>query len=237
MAPLSNLFILLALGSIEVLANPTAALLQDVLSVVSLDVAPLVTEVLTTTKTYPATAPTTYTSSTYDTDCQCHYSTIYWWTPTYPAYPYPTSSSTPTKPPTTVTVTKTTTVATTTTTTVTATATVTAPCTPALTCDKYGYLIQNVTLFQVDLSSGKYTQVADHLGDDTSINAIAYNTLDNFVSAFGREYGLDGYGGGKEEYWEMCLKATAPENLIGNFDYLQGLLEEKDGDGDEEVRG
>ncbi|KAI0873142.1 hypothetical protein GGS24DRAFT_464965, partial [Hypoxylon argillaceum] len=186
MGRLSNFFVLLALSSVEVLANPTAALLGDLLSVVSLDVAPLVTEVVTTTKTYPATAPTTYTSSTYDTDCQCHYSTIFWWTPTpHPPHPYPTSSHT--KPATTVTVTKTTTVATTTT--VTATATVTAPCTPSLTCDKYGYLIQNVTLFQVDLSAGKFTQIADHIGDDTSVNAIAYNTLDNLLYA--RQSGKD----------------------------------------------
>ncbi|KAI1151116.1 metal dependent phosphohydrolase [Nemania diffusa] len=55
-------------------------------------------------------------------------------------------------------------------------------------------------------------------------------TFDNFVSAFGREYGLDGQGGGQEEYWEMCLQATSPENLIGNFGYLQGLLEKEGGE-------
>jgi hypothetical protein len=150
MASLSNLFLLLALSSAEVLANPTAARLGDLLSIVSLDVAPLVTEVATTTKTYLATAPTTYTSSTYDTECQCHYSTVFWWTPTpHPPHPYPTSSSSPTKPATTVTVTKTTTVATTTT--VTATATVTAPCTPSLTCDKV-----NISLRHIPFLLGKH---------------------------------------------------------------------------------
>ncbi|TGJ80496.1 hypothetical protein E0Z10_g8269 [Xylaria hypoxylon] len=181
MTPISNLLVLLALSSVEVLASPTAALLGGLLDIVSLDTAPLVTEVVTTT--YPATAPTTYTTSSYDTGCQCHYSTIFWWTP-HPHHPhephsYPATSS-PTAPAT-VTITKTTTVPTTTT--VTATATVTQPCTPTLSCDKYGYLIQNVTLFQVDLSTGKFTTIKDHLGDDTSINAIAYNTLDNFLYA------------------------------------------------------
>ncbi|KAI0478336.1 hypothetical protein F4859DRAFT_479437 [Xylaria cf. heliscus] len=176
MAPLLNLLALMTtLGSVGVLATPTAALLEGLLDIVTLDIAPLVTEVVTTT--YPATAPTTYTSSTYNTGCQCYYSTVYWWTPP----PYPTTTTKPTAPGTTVTVTETTTVPTTTT--VTATATVTAPCTPSLTCDKYGYLIQNVTLFQVDLSSGRFTQIANHLGDDTPINAIAYNTLDNLLYA------------------------------------------------------
>ncbi|KAI0400650.1 hypothetical protein F4802DRAFT_475694 [Xylaria palmicola] len=173
MAPVSNLLTLLAVGSVGVLATPTAARLGDLLSIVSLDVAPLVTKVVTTT--YHATVPTTYVSSTYDADCQCYYSTQYWWTPP----PYPTSE--PTEPATTVTVTTTTTVPTTTT--VTATATVTAPCTPSLTCDKYGYLIQNVTFFQVDLAAGQFNRIADHLGDDTPINAIAYNTLDNLLYA------------------------------------------------------
>jgi sugar lactone lactonase YvrE len=40
-----------------------------------------------------------------------------------------------------------------------------------------------VTLYQVDLATGSFTTVANHLGDDTSVNAIAYNTLDNFLYA------------------------------------------------------
>ncbi|KAI0430387.1 hypothetical protein F5Y09DRAFT_307674 [Xylaria sp. FL1042] len=185
MASISNLLFLLALSSVGVLANPTAALLGDLLDIVSLDVAPLVTEVVTTT--YPATTPTTYTTSTYDTSCQCHYSTIFWWTPhphpTHDPYPYPTTS--PPEPTTTVTVTETTTVPTTTT--VTATATVTQPCTPTLSCDKYGYLIQDDTLFQVDLSTGDYSTVKAHVGDATTINALAYNSLDNYL--YGRQSG------------------------------------------------
>ncbi|GAP82777.1 putative proline rich protein 5 protein [Rosellinia necatrix] len=177
MAPLSNLFAFLALTSLEVMATPTAAGLGDLLSIVSLDLAPLVTKVVTTT--YPATTPTTYTSSTYDTGCQCYYSTVYWWTPD----PYPSTTSAPTSPSPTDPATITETVTVPTTTTVTTTATVTTPCTPTLSCDKYGYLIQNVTLFRVDLATGDFVTVADHLGDDTSINAIAYNTLDDFLYA------------------------------------------------------
>ncbi|KAI1273138.1 hypothetical protein F5Y07DRAFT_274187 [Xylaria sp. FL0933] len=181
MAPTSNLLVLLALSSVGVLANPTAALHAELLDVVSLDVAPLITEVVTTT--YPVTTPTTYTTSSYDTSCQCHYSTIYWWTPD----PYPTSypTTSPPEPTSTVTVTETTTVPTTTT--VTTTATVTQPCTPTLTCDKYGYLIQADTLFQVDLTTGKYSTVKAHVGDSTTINALAYNTLDNYL--YGRQAG------------------------------------------------
>jgi hypothetical protein len=140
MAPLTNLFVVLALSSVGVLAspNPTAALVGDLLSSVSLTVPPLITQVLTTT--YPASTPTTYTSSSYNSGCQCYYSTIFWWTPHHHSHhPYPTSYSS--VPATTVTVTETTTAPATTvtvptTTTVTATATVTAPCVPTLTCSK-----------------------------------------------------------------------------------------------------
>ncbi|KAI3341587.1 metal dependent phosphohydrolase [Ustulina deusta] len=52
------------------------------------------------------------------------------------------------------------------------------------------------------------------------------STLDNFVSMFGREYGFDGKGTGKEEYTKMWRQAMGPEVLTGNFAYLEGLLEE-----------
>ncbi|KAK5637110.1 hypothetical protein RRF57_012823 [Xylaria bambusicola] len=145
MTPTLNFLAFLALSSVKVLANPTAALLGDLLDIVSLDVAPLITEVVTTT--YPASTPTTYTTSTYDTSCQCHYSTIFWWTPhphhSYEPHPYQRRR---------------------------------LP-------HQYGYLIQAVTLYQVDLSTGGVSVVKDHLGDDTTINAMAYNTLDNFLYA------------------------------------------------------
>ncbi|GAP90101.2 putative metal dependent phosphohydrolase [Rosellinia necatrix] len=56
------------------------------------------------------------------------------------------------------------------------------------------------------------------------------STFDNFVGAFGRAYGLDGEGRGREEYTAMWARATDPANVVGNFDYLQGLLgENKEG--------
>jgi hypothetical protein len=160
------MFALLVLGSVGMLANPATAILDDLLNIVHLDLPPLVTKVLTTT--YPATTATSYTSG----------STVYYWTP----YPYPTSTSASTCPPdTTETVTETTTVPTTTT--VTATTTVTEPCTPTFSCDKYGYLIQRATLFRVDLATGEFTTVKDIVGDNTPINAMGYNTRDNFLYA------------------------------------------------------
>ncbi|KAI0398268.1 hypothetical protein F5Y17DRAFT_411693 [Xylariaceae sp. FL0594] len=196
MGRLLHLFALLGLASVGAHAEPTAALLADLLPVVSLLEPPLITDILTTTTTYPATAPTSYTSSAYNTGCDCWYSTIFWWTP----HPYPTSApATSTRPGSTVTVTSTvtsttdvpTTITSTvtsttqvpTTTTVTATATVTAPCTPSLSCDKYGYLIQNVTLYRVDLTTGKFNLIKDHIGDNTDVNAIGYNVLDNLLYA------------------------------------------------------
>ncbi|KAI1641206.1 hypothetical protein F4809DRAFT_587703 [Biscogniauxia mediterranea] len=129
----------------------------------------------TRTTSYPISSPTTYTSSTYDVGCGCHHSTVYCWTPApYPTCPPSVSESS-------VTVTKTTSVPTTVTTTITSTAT--ASCQPSLTCDKYGYLIQDVTLFRVDLVTGRYTTVAKTVGNGKSINGMGYNTLDNYLYA------------------------------------------------------
>lgn len=40
-------------------------------------------------------------------------------------------------------------------------------------------------------------------------------TLDNFVSEFGRKFGLDGMGGGKEEFAEECEKRSLVDMLMG----------------------
>ncbi|KAI1505245.1 hypothetical protein F5X99DRAFT_368801 [Biscogniauxia marginata] len=133
------------------------------------------TGVGTKTMSYPISTPTTYTSSTFDIGCGCHHSAVFCWTP----HPYPTCP--PSGPATSVTITTTTLVPTTVTTTVTSTSTV--PCEPSLTCDKYGYLIQDVTLYRVDLASGRYTTVAETVGNGESINGMAYNTLDNYLYA------------------------------------------------------
>ncbi|KAI3327574.1 metal dependent phosphohydrolase [Xylariaceae sp. AK1471] len=52
------------------------------------------------------------------------------------------------------------------------------------------------------------------------------STFDNFVGTFGREFGLDGKGGGREEYVEKMKMATSPDNFTGQFGYLEGLLRE-----------
>ncbi|KAI1428478.1 metal dependent phosphohydrolase [Xylaria sp. FL1777] len=54
------------------------------------------------------------------------------------------------------------------------------------------------------------------------------STYDNFVSAFGREFGLDGKGAGKEEYTKAWEKGAGTSVLLGGFPYLRGLLEEKE---------
>ncbi|KAI8630855.1 metal dependent phosphohydrolase [Xylariaceae sp. FL1651] len=52
-------------------------------------------------------------------------------------------------------------------------------------------------------------------------------TFDNFVGSFGREYGLDGHGHGRDEYLAMWTQANNPEiTLTGEFAYLEGLLKE-----------
>ncbi|KAH8892784.1 hypothetical protein GQ53DRAFT_860922 [Thozetella sp. PMI_491] len=55
---------------------------------------------------------------------------------------------------------------------------------PPITCDKYGYLIQESTLYRVDLDTGGYSRVANRVGDGTFTNAMAYNQLDNYLYAW-----------------------------------------------------
>jgi hypothetical protein len=49
-------------------------------------------------------------------------------------------------------------------------------------------------------------------------------TFDNFVGGFGREFGLDGKGGGREEYEKMWKAATSPGNFGRHLGYLESLL-------------
>ncbi|KAI0156400.1 metal dependent phosphohydrolase [Xylariaceae sp. FL1272] len=51
-------------------------------------------------------------------------------------------------------------------------------------------------------------------------------TFDNFVGIFGREFGTDGQGGGKEEYFEAWKKANSADSWTGGFAYLECLLED-----------
>ncbi|KAI1262368.1 metal dependent phosphohydrolase [Xylariaceae sp. FL1019] len=49
-------------------------------------------------------------------------------------------------------------------------------------------------------------------------------TFDNFVGIFGREFGTDGQGGGKEEYFEAWKKVNSADSWTGGFAYLESLL-------------
>ncbi|TPX11809.1 uncharacterized protein E0L32_007546 [Thyridium curvatum] len=53
------------------------------------------------------------------------------------------------------------------------------------TCDKYAYLIQWTSLFRVDIKTGEVEVVNRDVNTDSRINAIGYNTLDNYI------YGMD----------------------------------------------
>ena len=57
---------------------------------------------------------------------------------------------------------------------------------PTLDCDPYGYLIQNQTLFRVDISNGDTTPVKEKVGPVGQINALGYNPVDNYLYAMAR---------------------------------------------------
>ncbi|KAK5635252.1 hypothetical protein RRF57_010964 [Xylaria bambusicola] len=54
------------------------------------------------------------------------------------------------------------------------------------------------------------------------------STFDNFVGGFGREFGFDGKGAGREVYRETWDEAMKPQRLLENFGYLRDLLEGKE---------
>lgn len=135
------------------------------------------TYVSTKTTTYPCSTSTRLTSTWWDHCGSKTTSATCQWTP--PAT-YPASTRTVTA---TVTTTATDTVTDTVTNTVTDTATSCSTPTPppTLSCDPYGYLIQYATLYRVDLTTAETVEVKSGLGANTSINAIGYNTKDNFI--------------------------------------------------------
>ncbi|KAI0023676.1 hypothetical protein F4780DRAFT_786467 [Xylariomycetidae sp. FL0641] len=58
------------------------------------------------------------------------------------------------------------------------------PCQDGFSCDANGYLIQNVTLYSVNLGTGNLTQVnASVGGGQYSLNAMGYNSVDNYLYA------------------------------------------------------
>ncbi|KAK1462464.1 hypothetical protein CCUS01_08651 [Colletotrichum cuscutae] len=52
---------------------------------------------------------------------------------------------------------------------------------PTYSCDAGGYLIQNTTLYRLNLTTGVEQTVAANIGPGGQINAIGYNILDNFI--------------------------------------------------------
>ncbi|KAI1397287.1 hypothetical protein F4819DRAFT_490682 [Hypoxylon fuscum] len=52
-------------------------------------------------------------------------------------------------------------------------------------------------------------------------------TYDNFVSAFGLAYGIDGKGEGREEYRKAMEEQEPTKKLLAGLGYLENLLEEK----------
>ncbi|GAB1312680.1 hypothetical protein MFIFM68171_02890 [Madurella fahalii] len=144
-----------------------------------------ITSIGTKTTTYPCSTPTTYTKPEWDNGCGCTLTKTWWWTPRPCGSTAPATTVTVTGPGTTVTATTTVSETETETATTTTTATATASCAPEppLTCDRFGYLAQNSTLYRVDLETGDNTQISATLGGET--NSIGYNVLDNFL--YGRQ--------------------------------------------------
>ncbi|SPN96490.1 uncharacterized protein DNG_00018 [Cephalotrichum gorgonifer] len=55
---------------------------------------------------------------------------------------------------------------------------------PELTCDKYGYLIQYAQLIRIDIDTGGYETVGTAIGDNSAVNALGYNPLDNLLYGY-----------------------------------------------------
>ena len=151
-----------------------------------------VTVVDTKTTTVPCSTSTTYTECGWEQECGCTTTKTYRWTPpasghTRSAYPSCPQVSSPVTVISTAVSTAVATVTTTTTATLAVTPSTTSTCpattASALSCDKYGYLIQHVELIRVDLSSGTTTTVTNSVGNGDGANALAYNPLDNYLYA------------------------------------------------------
>lgn len=146
-----------------------------------------VTSVTTTTTTYPCSTATSFPTTWWDPCKSSSTSGTCRWTP--PATSAPTTvtrtvTSTVTQSDTSAPTTVTDTVTSTVTQSATSCSVTTSTPTPTLSCDPYGYLIQYASLYQVDLTTGTATEVASAIGANTSINAIGYNTLDNYLYGY-----------------------------------------------------
>ncbi|RYP19780.1 hypothetical protein DL767_009586 [Monosporascus sp. MG133] len=52
---------------------------------------------------------------------------------------------------------------------------------PTLSCDPFGYLTQNTSLYRVNITSGELTLIRDVVGDGRLLQAIGYNIADNYL--------------------------------------------------------
>jgi hypothetical protein len=52
-----------------------------------------------------------------------------------------------------------------------------------VSCSASGYLIQDTTLYSVDLTTGDVSLIAQTVGSGASINAMGFNVLDNYLYA------------------------------------------------------
>ncbi|RFU32987.1 hypothetical protein B7463_g3345, partial [Scytalidium lignicola] len=178
----------LGLGGILDLCEPP--LVVDVIAylIVSLGI----TKTATKTSTYPRTTETTFVSTHICLPGIYHY-----------YYKYSLSYST------------------TTTTTTTTTTSIISSCpssAPTLSCDKYGYLIRDATLYRVDLSTGSNMAVKKSIGDGSSSNVLAHNSLDNYIYAYqtGNRSLLRVFS---DDSSEQITEAAAPPHVnLGDID-------------------
>ncbi|KAK7980533.1 hypothetical protein PG989_012990 [Apiospora arundinis] len=80
---------------------------------------------------------------------------------------------------------------------------------PTLDCDPSGYLIQNVSLYRVNITTGASTLIKSPVGDGVrGINAMGYNVGDNFL------YGAIGQGASTNL---IRIAATGDSTILGSL--------------------
>lgn len=131
------------------------------------------TETLEETTTFTSTSPeTTFTETETEEETTTFTTTLPETTFTETETTTETSTLTSTSPGTTLTETETT------------TETSTESPGPTFSCDAGGYLIQQSTLYRLDLLTGENVVVNKRVGPGGNINGLGYNILDNYLYAF-----------------------------------------------------
>ena len=93
---------------------------------------------------------------------------------------------------------------------------------PALNCDPNGYLTQKTSFYRVDITTGKTTLIASPIGPGGNLNAIGYNSLDNYI------YGMvqDSTGsqviriGSDGSYTLLSTRTSDPNVQMGDIDNM-----------------